>query len=295
MSSDEQRWNKYFIPGTRTLANNLGIRDPATLQTAERIITTNRAIELERNPIRGNYDVPHLKAIHHALFKDVYPWAGQFRDVDMAKGRTEFMPAEPPVYRTLENLLGAMLDGVARDNYHRGVGKEAFVGKISSTYNNLNTVHPYREGNGRTTRVFLNQLSKDAGYHLDWSRVDAARWATVSEAGVMRNDLRGIREVMRDVVTPERARAFANAVNTGDYGRAVKDHPELTGAVRLLNQVERTIRDEYRDFDPRKGADVMVRAAVQLHKELHDGGVPKGQDSAKVFALVHGPDREASL
>jgi cell filamentation protein len=294
VSSADDQWAKYFVPGTRTLANNLGIRDGDTLKTAERIITTNRAIALERAPIKGNYDVAHLKSIHTALFKDVYPWAGQFRDVDLAKGRTEFAPAFPPVYRTLENYTGRLLETVARDNFHRGVGKEAFVGKLSSTYNELNYAHPFREGNGRTTRIFLGQLAKDAGYHLDWSRVDASRWADVSEAGVARNDVSGIRDVMRQVTTPERARAFANAVMNGDYGRAIEKHPELAGAVRLLSQVERSIREEYRGFDQAKGADVMLRAALKIHQDLHDGGVPRAQDAAKVHALVHGPDRAVS-
>lgn len=293
MSSPEERWGKYFVPGTRTLANNLGIRDGDTLRTAERIITTNRALELERAPIKGAYDVPHLKAIHSALFKDVYPWAGQFRDVDLGKGGTEFAPAFPPVYRSLENYTGALLENVARDNFHRGVGKEAFIGKLANTYNELNYAHPFREGNGRATRVFLGSLAKDAGYHLDWSRVEPQRWIDVSAAGVQRNDLAGIREVMRSVVTPERARAFANAVMSGEYGRAIEKHPELTGAVRLLSQVERTIREEYRGFDREQGADVMLRAALKIHQELHDGGVPRAQDAAKVHALVHGPDRAA--
>jgi cell filamentation protein len=291
----DARWAKYFVPGTQTLANNLGIRDRDTLQRAERIITTHRALELERNPLPATFTVEHLKGIHQHLFKQVYPWAGQFRDVDIAKRGTEFAPAFPPVYKTLEAYTTKLLNDVARDNYHRGLGKEAFVGKLATTYNELNYAHPFREGTGRTTRVFLGQLAKEAGYHLAWDRVGPQRWVDVSAAGIMANDLRGIRGVFRDVVTPERARAFAQAVMTGDYGRAVKDHPELTGAVRLLSAVERNLRDEYRDFRPEKATGALVGAAVKLHKELHEGRVPNERDPDKVHVLLHGVDKSMGL
>ena len=77
--------DSYFIPGTQTLRNRFGILDEGQLEDAERCATYYRSLELSVAPVPGHFDLEHLKAIHHALFRDVYDWAGQLRTVDIAR------------------------------------------------------------------------------------------------------------------------------------------------------------------------------------------------------------------
>ena len=70
------RWNSYFIPGTNVLKNKLGITNNEELKQAEADITFTKLAELYDNPIEGNFDSEHLKAIHRYLFKDIYSFAG---------------------------------------------------------------------------------------------------------------------------------------------------------------------------------------------------------------------------
>ena len=83
---DYEEDGTYCYPGTDVLKNKLNIHDKEILSDAERSISLVRMIELEEHPIRGNYDLDHLKRIHKALFGDIFEWAGQLRTVDISKG-----------------------------------------------------------------------------------------------------------------------------------------------------------------------------------------------------------------
>ena len=161
----------YTYPGTHVLKNKGDIRDLAALQRFERGATAIRIQELRENPVRGEYDLAHLQAIHKQVFKDVYEWAGEVRKVDIAKG--------PAGYRTLFTFKEDVpqkaqeIQATIKDaNYLRGLHKEQFAGKMAEVYAGLNEMHPFLEGNGRSTREFVGQLAKDAGYQLDYAKVD---------------------------------------------------------------------------------------------------------------------------
>ena len=83
---DYEEDGTYYYPGTDVLKNKLNIHDREILSNAERSISLVRMIELEEHPIKGNYDLDHLKRIHKALFGDIFEWAGQLRTVDISKG-----------------------------------------------------------------------------------------------------------------------------------------------------------------------------------------------------------------
>lgn len=94
----------YTYPGTDVLRNILDIRDPQQLAAFEANATAARLIELDAAPLVGQFDVAHLKAIHRHIFQDVYPWAGEFRTVNISKGGHLF-GAAAFAERTLEELL----------------------------------------------------------------------------------------------------------------------------------------------------------------------------------------------
>ena len=142
------------------LENKLGITNSAELAREEERISKKKAVELFES---GSLDklapgrFASLQAIHKALFKDIYDFAGELRTVNLAKGNFRFAPL---MY--LEAAL-ANIDKMPQSTFDEIVEK----------YVEMNIAHPFREGNGRSTRLWLDQMLKaDIGQVVDWSRVD---------------------------------------------------------------------------------------------------------------------------
>lgn len=154
-------------PGTSCLINKLDIRDEEMLAEYEAMVTTAKVALLEQNPLPGNFDFDHYRAIHKFLFEDLYAWAGQLRTVDMSKKGTAFVKAGE--IKMLGEKAFARLNH--RHNF-AGLAHEDFVENIVDFYSVINLLHPFREGNGRTQRVFFTQLIRSAGYDIDFSEID---------------------------------------------------------------------------------------------------------------------------
>lgn len=158
----------YCWPGTECLRNLLGIRAAAELERAEEEIVGHRYADLAARSLPGSFGVEHLLRFHHTLFQDVYDWAGKIRTVDIAKGvpfcRHQFLPDQ----------LGALFGGLAEDGYLVGLAAGPFVEKFAFLYGELNALHPFREGNGRTQRAFLRQFARAARWDVDGKGLDAA-------------------------------------------------------------------------------------------------------------------------
>ena len=142
------------------LENKLGITNSAELAREEERISKKKAVELFES---GALDklVPgrfaSLQAIHKALFEDIYDFAGELRTVNLAKGNFRFAPL---MY--LEAALGN-IDKMPQSTFD----------EIIEKYVEMNIAHPFREGNGRSTRLWLDQMLKAGiGQVVDWSRVD---------------------------------------------------------------------------------------------------------------------------
>ena len=142
------------------LENKLGITNSAELAREEERISKKRAVELFE---RGSLDklapgrFASLQAIHKALFEDIYDFAGELRTVNLAKGNFRFAPL---MY--LEAAL-ANIDKMPQSTFD----------EIIEKYVEMNIAHPFREGNGRSTRLWLDQMLKAGiGQVVDWSKVD---------------------------------------------------------------------------------------------------------------------------
>ena len=142
------------------LENKLGITNSAELAREEERISKKKAVELFES---GSLDklapgrFASLQAIHKALFEDIYDFAGELRTVNLAKGNFRFAPL---MY--LEAALGN-IDKMPQSTYD----------EIIEKYVEMNIAHPFREGNGRSTRLWLDQMLKAGiGQVVDWSRVD---------------------------------------------------------------------------------------------------------------------------
>lgn len=165
-------WNDYFYEGTNVLKNKFGIKDKKELEQKEKQITLKKLAFLEIFPINGNFDADHLKKIHRFLFDDIYYFAGELRKCTMAKTTRNFY--EPQyIKERLDETLKSMNNKVSMI-----MSTEGYACFLSEVYYELMTIHPFREGNGRSVREFLREfvLSKNNSLpfnvELDFSKMN---------------------------------------------------------------------------------------------------------------------------
>lgn len=166
------------------LINKEHLTSSIELEEFETIHTYRRLSELAlAEEIRGKFNIEHLKDLHKYIFQDIYfdktemnaanlqgklAIRGEFRNENIAKGNFQFANAKF-VESSLHYLLNVELK---KDNYLKGLPLDEFIKKLTYYLAELNVIHPFREGNGRTTREFIRQLSLYAGYILDWGLLD---------------------------------------------------------------------------------------------------------------------------
>lgn len=160
------------------LINKLnGVETYSEVIEADRICSGTNELKLITDPIDGTFDAEHLKQIHKVLFQDIYYFAGDYRDVDMEiDSITRFTPA-----RRLQAESDRIFNKLREDNFLKGLGKTEFCDKLAIFMTELNKLHPFREGNGRSKRIFIGQLAQNAGYVLDWTAVSASEWKYADE------------------------------------------------------------------------------------------------------------------
>lgn len=162
----KQRNSSYCYENSNTLINKLDIKDSKVLQKYEAKITAAKLLSLRQKGITGNFDVKHFISIHTYLFEDIYPFAGVFRKENIAKG--EFRFAE---WEYIDEELAKLLDKLKADNYLQGKDKHEIAQQLAYYISELNVLHPFREGNGRTIREFIRQIALKDGYNLNFKKV----------------------------------------------------------------------------------------------------------------------------
>lgn len=139
--------NYYCYPNSSVLKNKLNIRDADELKSAEREITSLRTAQAILNRIEGNFDFEHLKKIHYFLFGDIYEWAGKIRTVNISKGN-QFC-----LYEYIQDQLDEIFMKLCRENYLKDCNEKIEIAKRLAYYlGEINSIHPFREGNGRGTK-----------------------------------------------------------------------------------------------------------------------------------------------
>jgi len=158
----------YCYPGTDVLKNKLGIRDDGALITAEREITSIKLLMLYGMPITRVFNLDTLRKIHKIIFEDIYEWAGDIRRGDfLSKGSSIFCRGQY-IAENANTIMGNIL----KENTLRGLSKPKFIERMAYYMGEINALHPFREGNGRTSREFFRQLSLNANYILDFSKTE---------------------------------------------------------------------------------------------------------------------------
>ncbi len=158
----EARNSIYCYPNSDVLINKLNIKDNQVLHEAERKIVLTKSYELRKNSQIGNFDLNHFLEIHKFLFEDIYPFAGKFRNENIAKGYFSF--AE---WQYIEPEIKRLFDKLKEEDYLQGKSREELVKGLAYYLSELNVLHPFREGNGRTIREFIRELAFYNGYILD--------------------------------------------------------------------------------------------------------------------------------
>lgn len=261
----------YVYPGTKVLRNKPDIRDPEQFKAVETDAVAYRIAELDKNPLHGKFDLAHLRAIHHALFQDIYDWAGELRTVNISKGSTTFAPIETRGH-SLESWGNAVFRALARENHLRGSDQEHFAGRLAHHFNEINYLHPFREGNGRATRVFMTQLADNAGFSLDLRGVGHRQWINASIAAD-NGDLRQVHEILRSSLMPARAAAFERQPEAD----ALRKHPELKGAYEGLRRLEKALRERFPNDDESREKYVQA-ARDNIKQRLRAGEVLQARE-----------------
>ena len=171
------------------LENKLGITSSAELAREEERISKKKAVELFESGTLDKLEpgkFASLQAIHKALFEDIYDFAGQIRTVNLAKGNFRFAPL---IY--LEAAL-ANIDKMPQSTYD----------EIIEKYVEMNVAHPFREGNGRSTRIWLDLMLKSGiGQVVDWSRVDKEDYLLAMERSPIKDV--EIKVLLKDALTDD--------------------------------------------------------------------------------------------
>ncbi len=175
----EARNSIYCYKDTNILINKLDIKDPVILSEYEKKIVSLKLLALHQKGITGIFDVKHFTDIHKFLFEDIYPFAGKFRCENIAKDNFRFAEFE-----YIEPELIKLLNELKQENYLNGLDKENLSKRLAYYWAELNVLHPFREGNGRTTREFLRQLALKNGYMLDLQNVDTNELLDASKKSV---------------------------------------------------------------------------------------------------------------
>jgi len=159
---------RYTDPKTGVLRNLAGIIDPNDLLFFESTAVTKRLKKLESQPIVIR-NAQTLLDIHHYLFQDVYEWAGKKRTVEINKGGRQFFPIShfDTAFSYIDKLIVEYRSIDQND-------RKAIAKKLAEILDNVNYLHPFREGNGRTQREFLRTLVLEKGYFLNLNPPDNA-------------------------------------------------------------------------------------------------------------------------
>lgn len=185
----------YTYPDSTVLINTLNIRDAKTLEQVEAKITYAK---MQQSLPHGQWDFAHYKAIHKHLFADLYEWAGTQRTVSIAKGNTLFALPE-----RISPCLEVVFSQLKQDQHLQDLKLDPFIEKSAYYFNELNAIHPFREGNGRTNRVFFSALAHHAGYTLSWAKVNPDLYMQASILGFEQSDEK-MQQVFRIITKPSK-------------------------------------------------------------------------------------------
>lgn len=177
------------------LVNAFDIRDEDKLKELETVYSLYRLSELQLKEPRDPSDLDVFLDIHRCLLQDVYPFAGKLREEMISKGSSAF--AHP---KHLSTQLRQLFEELAEQQYLKGLNKDQFIQKLGHYLAELNALHPFREGNGRTVREFARQLANNAGYRLDWEKIEEPAHIINAFVDSFNKDNKRLEDLLKEII-----------------------------------------------------------------------------------------------
>ncbi|EJF78875.1 Probable adenosine monophosphate-protein transferase fic [Candidatus Bartonella washoeensis] len=225
----------YMYPKSKTLKNKYGIKDLDTFTARCAHDSAKAIINLREEALPENFNSAYLCSLHQRLFRNTFEWAGCTRNVPFtfADGTTAVAPVMKKITHfavgsEVEEGLNKLDQTLAAKNNLQGLTREEFTHEAAEIFAFLNYMHPFREGNGRTQRVFLENLAKAAGHKLEFSLVTKERMLLASVAAIENGNLEPMRHLFEDISNPKKIGILKEFMeNMKDLGRNVNDRPVM--------------------------------------------------------------------
>lgn len=175
LSYEYERDDYYCYPNSSVLKNKLNIEDEKALSEAEREITAIKTLELIDRPLKGELNFNYIKRLHRHLFSDIYVWAGELRRIDISKGNIFCQ------YELIEVNSEILFNELKAENYLEGLDKDTITKRLAYYLGDFNTIHPFREGNGRVQRLFIRELASRMGYLVNFDGITTEEMIQASD------------------------------------------------------------------------------------------------------------------
>lgn len=156
----------YCYPESEMLINLFNLLDDEKLKEIEKVYTLFRLSELRIKAPAEPLDMKAFLEIHRYILQDIYPFAGKLREEMISKGSSSF--AHP---KFIKAEMSRIFSELKQEDYLKNLERSQFIQRLAHYLAELNALHPFREGNGRTVREFARQLALNAGYRLDWEKI----------------------------------------------------------------------------------------------------------------------------
>ncbi|MBV6816158.1 Fic/DOC family protein (plasmid) [Xanthomonas campestris pv. passiflorae] len=251
----------YLDPQTGVLKNRAGITDAATLKQHEAMWASAGSVRWASRPEANSYDLDHLQKIHARLYGETYEWAGKTRTTD--KDRNGIAHTTPQQIDANAKALFAQLQ--AEKKTLDKAAPEAFAQRAGHYMGELTKLEPFREGSIRTQQVFMSQMARDAGYNIEWHKVDRVQMA-FAQTKAMEGNYKPFEAIFKDhlkersiearakdgrqdkdviaVQAIQKNRDSLDRMERSYPGTAQKTHAEISTARVMLNSLEYAVRNK---------------------------------------------------
>ncbi|CDO47381.1 cell filamentation protein Fic [Bartonella henselae] len=207
--------HNYLYKNSKTLKNKYGIKDPQRLYERYAHDTAREAMNLRFDPPPQRFGLAYLKLIHWNLFHRSFEWAGHTRDelFTFEDGSSAHMPAMRPKGHKIPFAVGPQIQKelkqlerklTARNNL-QGLSRREFAENAAEVFMTLDHAHPFRKGNGRAQRLFMEKLGQAAGYKIDFSVITKERLTQASIAAMQHGNAQPMKDLFEDITHPQKS------------------------------------------------------------------------------------------
>lgn len=186
----------YCYPDSDILINKLNLKDKNKLMASEIELASNRLFELQKRPVNGRFDFSHLCEIHRRIFQDLYTWAGEPRTVNISKGNLFCL------VQNIQSYAKSIFDSYYPDCQKAKNNPDEFIHTFTNSYADLNALHPFREGNGRSQREFARELCLRCGYMFDLTNIHHEEMLNASIASFNTGDNTKLENMFKNAISP---------------------------------------------------------------------------------------------